>query len=378
MFIPYGKNLLQYDVNSLYPHIMNKFLMPSTNVRKFEGNILEINKHAFGIFEAKITCPTDLKIPVLQTKVKVNGGIRTISPTGTWTGSHTSEELKLAIQHGYSVEVLRGYTFDQRSLFKSYVDTLYKIKQNTPKSDPMYLVSKLLLNSLYGKFGMNPNLPSNIILSNDEVELFIEDNRDKFIFEDIVNLNNGSSLIVYSNKYNEKGSTFTHKNINVAIASYITSYARIFMYNVLTQKGYKIYYMDTDSVVVDKPIDNKLIHDSKLGLLSLDLKYDEFVAIAPKVYGGIGTDSKGNKSEFVKIKGFKNSIPFSDLKKLLVIDSNLTLNQEKWYKDFSSGSISIIPQQYLLSSTENKRKYVVENNTLTNTVPYNLKDGKIQ
>ena len=33
----------------------------------------------------------------------------------------------------------------------------------------MYLISKLLMNSLYGKFGMDPNMLTHIIINNAEI-----------------------------------------------------------------------------------------------------------------------------------------------------------------------------------------------------------------
>lgn len=380
VFIPYGKKVYVYDVNSLFPHIMHSFQLPVGNIHKFEGNILDYEKNPFGIFLAEVTTPTDMNIPVLQLKVKINGGYRTMSPLGTFTASFTSEELKLAISHGYSVKVLKGYTFQKGLVFKDYVESLSKIKETTPKTDPMYLISKLLLNSLYGKFGMKPNLSSNKIIKNSDLDKFITKNRDKYNIEDIIELDDLRSLVTYISKDNNDDDFYkkTNKNINISIASFITSYARIFMVKMLTDKGYKVYYTDTDSIFIDKPLDEKLIHSKKLGFLKLEYILDEFVCIGPKVYAGVGKDDKGNKVEIVKIKGFKNSITFNDFKKLLTVDSNLKLSQEKWFKDISDGSITIKPQPYVLSTTENKRKFIVENNQIVDSIPYTLVDGIVQ
>jgi len=382
VFIPTNKvnnnniKLFSYDVNSLYPFIMKTCLMPVGNIFKFEGNIFNINPNAFGIFEAKIIAP-DMKIPLLQTKITTSGGLRTLAPIGNWTGSYTSEELKLAMKHGYKIEVLRGYTFDSAIIFSKYVTELFKIKETTPKSDPMYLVAKLLMNSLYGKFGMRPILPNNIIISYNKVDEFIKTHRDKYEILDILYLNNGNYLVSYILKEEDILNDNIHKNINVAIASFITSYARIHMAQFLLNPNYKVYYTDTDSLVIDRHLLPEFIHDKTLGLLSLDFIYDEFIAVAPKVYGGTGHDSKGIPEEFVKIKGFRNKLSFNDFKDLLNINSTIELNQDKWFKDISTGSIKIINQPYFLSSTENKRSFVIENSKLVDTIPHVLIDGEL-
>lgn len=64
--------------------------------------------------EAVITCPKDIKIPLLMH----NYDGKNIHPTGTWTGVYFSEELKAAIKHGYEVEILWAYQFTR---VKDYV-----------------------------------------------------------------------------------------------------------------------------------------------------------------------------------------------------------------------------------------------------------------
>lgn len=64
--------------------------------------------------------------------------------------------MRNAQRLGYTFEVLNGYKFKKEFIFKSYVETLYKLRNQYNKTDPLNLICKLLLNSLYGKFGMKP------------------------------------------------------------------------------------------------------------------------------------------------------------------------------------------------------------------------------
>ena len=93
-------------------------------------------------------------MPLLHTKIKD----MSIAPVGTWTGWYFSEELKLALKLGYTFEVLEGVLFERGNIFKKYVSTLYKLRKSFKKDDPRNMICKLLLNSLYGKFGMSPHL----------------------------------------------------------------------------------------------------------------------------------------------------------------------------------------------------------------------------
>ena len=65
-----------------------------------------------------------------------------------------SSEMDVALKHGYKIEIIRGYKFTGDFSFKEYVEKMYSLRQQYPKSHPMNLIAKLLMNSLYGKFGM--------------------------------------------------------------------------------------------------------------------------------------------------------------------------------------------------------------------------------
>jgi DNA polymerase type B, organellar and viral len=85
MYIPQnseGEKVFCYDVNALYPYVMKTYPMPVGKPILFEGNIRAIEPDAFGFFYCKIIAPENLKHPIIQTHVKINGQIRTISPLG--------------------------------------------------------------------------------------------------------------------------------------------------------------------------------------------------------------------------------------------------------------------------------------------------------
>lgn len=57
------------------------------------------------------------------------------------------------MKFGYKFKVISGYLFDKKYIFNEYVDFLYNLKSTSVKGTPDYVISKLLMNSLYGKFG---------------------------------------------------------------------------------------------------------------------------------------------------------------------------------------------------------------------------------
>jgi hypothetical protein len=50
--------------------------------------------------------------------------------------------------------------------FKGYIEALYLFRIKFPKSNPLNLIAKLLLNSLYGRFGMDDNFIDITIFDN--------------------------------------------------------------------------------------------------------------------------------------------------------------------------------------------------------------------
>ncbi len=85
LYKPYGENIYRYDVNSFYPFVMKKSPMPVGAPYYFVGNILDIDKDAFGLFNVKVKSPKTMENPILQTKINSGNGIKTVCPLGTWS-----------------------------------------------------------------------------------------------------------------------------------------------------------------------------------------------------------------------------------------------------------------------------------------------------
>ena len=185
VYKPSGENLYYYDANSLYPHVMKANMFPVDDFDCLEGN-WDL-KDIFGIVYAKITAPDNLNVPILLLKNDQTNR-KTIAPLGSWEGWYVSEELKLAQNYGYKIQVMKAYHWDNKAdIFSGYVDTLYQNRLKYAKSDPKNFISKLLMNSLYGKFGMNPTLMNYDVFSSDDesINIFEEDAKDIIDFGEV-------------------------------------------------------------------------------------------------------------------------------------------------------------------------------------------------
>lgn len=162
-------NLMVLDVNSLYPYCLHDKLLPHGEPIPFKGEYKE--DKFYPLYVQQLSCSFELKegmIPTIQIKNNLqflpNEYIES-SDGDIITLTLTSVDLKLFFKH-YNVKVYRyhgGYKFmGTRGLFTNYVDywTNAKIKAKKEKNNSLYQISKLMLNSLYGKFGTNPYIRS--------------------------------------------------------------------------------------------------------------------------------------------------------------------------------------------------------------------------
>jgi hypothetical protein len=101
-----------------------------------------------------------------------------------------------AIKSGYTFEIIKGYTFDKAIIFNDYVTQLYKIKESNIKGSSLYLIAKLLMNSLYGKFGMFEILSKHSIISKDE--LYELNDNENINIEDMMEFDEDSILISFT------------------------------------------------------------------------------------------------------------------------------------------------------------------------------------
>jgi hypothetical protein len=340
--------LYYYDVNSLYPSVMANTPMPLGQPIYFKGDIRQVEPEAYGFFYCKITSPEYLEHPILQRRVKTVDGIRTIAGLGTWEGWINSAEMDNAIKYGYTFVILHGYQFETGDLFSGYVNRMYNLRLQYPKGTPMNLIAKLLMNSLYGKFGMK--------LERKEVSIFnvsTESAMKEFVemvselgesILDWVKIEN-QFLIVRDSyadiKYNEELDMFHGQDINIAIASAITAGARVHINIFKNNPLFNLYMSDTDSAVIDAPLPVKYV-GSGLGQLKLEHVINRAVFRAPKVYGFVDTDG----SEIIKVKGIKpevtNELSIQQLELLLVKDSTREFTQEKWFKKLIEGEIRYV------------------------------------
>jgi hypothetical protein len=342
IYKPYGENLYHYDINSLYPYAMLND-MPG-NYLKYEKNILSLDNF-FGFIYCEIEISKNILIPMVPIRCKNN---KIIYPVGKMKGLYFSEEIKSWMKLGYKIKLNSGYSFERiKSPFLYFIKDFYKFKMES-KDKNLKLLSKSLLNGLYGYFARNPFYSEFKIISDKDKEW------DTLMDCDwIENLNDSYWLIKKPMKFNTMElfnsldfNNFTTIYSNIAMASAITSYARIHMQNYKLMSNTILYYSDTDSIFINHPLKEV---NKNIGFMKLENKIKEIYFLAPKVYAYLN-----DKNEtIIKSAGFPSThLNFNDFKKIY---NNLKLDKKIYYTQLEGKVLEFNLKKYELN-LENLKK----------------------
>ena len=236
------ENVKRYDINSMYPHVMRNLPLPYGEPIK----ITEPGSFKFELYHIRtMFCLKEGHLPSLLKKQALYNADDTY-----YTSSDGEEELWISnidymlLIRNYDIvfiDWLDMYGFyTTTSMFKSYVDFWYnrKLKDNGAKK----ITDKLMLNSLYGKFGTNPIKYKKIPYINDNYAISYEKSEE---------------------------SEGTHYYLPVAIA--ITSWAHKLLDDAIYIAGVDNFvYCDTDSVHILNELPNDMIHSTDLGKFKLE------------------------------------------------------------------------------------------------------------
>lgn len=250
-----AKGRIEYgDVNSLYPYVMQASF-PDVNNLQRDGR--------FGVIEATVETPS-MSIPPLP--LRREGKL--LFPVGRFRGSWCTCELDYARSLGVRVRKVHARigADTMTEPFKAYVQRCYSERQraDSPLANTMW---KLLMNSLYGKFGTDGKAQRLV-----DPETVEAPTGKEFFVGDLMVVDVDTEPAPYA---------------NILWAAWCTALARIQLHKGLravSECGTPLY-CDTDSIIWNNPARKKPLPFGKaLGAWKLEARIRVFEAVAPKVY----------------------------------------------------------------------------------------------
>jgi len=376
-YSPEGKKVFYYDVNSEYPAMMAQLPMPTGIAIRIKGNVAWQDESFCGFVLAEIIAPESLKVPLLSRVV--NG--KTIAGVGSWTGLYFAAELREAYKLGYSINAIEATAFTGRVVFAKFINDIYTKRLSFPKSNPMNMLCKLIMNSTYGRFGMEPELSDVRVLHVNGTN----DYKSGTLFNEIKVLTDQKVMVISNKSYNVELDTENparNLQISLPVAAATTSYARINIHRIKMKAAELgvLLYSDTDSVICSEPLPQAMLGKG-LGELKLEYTAEKAIFLAPKVYA-LKNVYEGEKmiGDIIKAKGLQNleGLTFETFELLLNLNNSHKSFQSKWFRQVENATIIIKDLQNVMRVTSGKRVLVTDlNDNFITTQNVVFQDGKI-
>jgi hypothetical protein len=349
--------LYYVDVNSMYPYVMLKNIYP-TKLKTYRKRctVADLQKYIDNGYLAVARVELNTDKPIYFKKDQ-----RLIFPVGSFETSLSTPEIIRALKDKHITKVKEVSLYDSSNLFESYVDYFYnqRLSAKANNDEVRTLLYKLFLNSLYGKFGQK-NTGWNKIGKADPEVIKYETiyNADTDERETIKTFGGGRfKKVDLPDGESEAYNSFP------AIASHVTAYARMLLWDYIEiAEKENVYYMDTDSLIVNESGYKKLseagtLDEKTLGKLKLEHKVLKADIRGCKDYSLTFEGATGDVTQSNKIKGVnKKSVKIGEGKYVSVVWRGFS-------KYLKSGSLDGYSNELIFKDL--KREYtkgIIENN----------------
>ena len=250
-------NVKRFDINSMYPYVMSEMPLPygePIHMKKPCGMRFELY-HVYMMFKVKDGhLPTLLKTHSLYNKAGETYYTEEVVPLELWISNIDLDIMKKHYDI-YMLKYIDVYAFKTaKYIFKQWVEEHYRLKSESKGG--LRLVYKLILNSLYGKFGSKAQ------------------GRNKLPYLD----ENGVLKYEMSDEH-DMGIYY----LPMAIA--ITSWAHKLIDDAIMETGMENFvYCDTDSIHTLGTLPDEWIDQKKLGKFKFEACEDVCKYIRQKTY----------------------------------------------------------------------------------------------
>jgi len=347
-----NEHVVHFDFSGMYAQcMMEKFPFGKIYIENTPTNFQKP-----GFYYIEYECY--INMPVLPHRSKLNGKLMFVN--GLNKGLFWFEEIILFEKMGGIVKKIDvGIIYDKYDyIFKDFITDFTEVRK---KNEIFNIFGKLIINSLYGRMGMDDIKSEKIIVHKDDfnnIDKKMEINSYKII---------NDYIIVDVNSKDEK-----RVKSNISIASSITSKARIKLYNAqqdVILHGGRLLYSDTDSIYASY---KKNVKNEKHGIVDWSVDKNtikDAIFLSSKTYG----IKYKNNLESIKIKGFDNkNINFEELKSSFYSNElEIKVNDNRYISKKNMEMFTVKNIKKLSLKNYDKRKFI---NNFKETEPISLYD----
>lgn len=307
------------DVNQMYPAVMfegefpHKLLGTYGNVTREELEKWLKTKAVIARVQLSTTSPV---YPIV-----LDGKL--VFPVGEFAATLAGPELAFALKSGHVAQIGLTNVYVRASLFRDYVAFMFMRRQDAKEAgnDIDSWLFKKMINGFYGKWGQRGRRYETVGFC------------DPRILDTTPSINADTGVITKQRKFGGIHQEWVDEGESresfPAIASYVTSYARLKIWQVMQIVGREnLYYCDTDSMVINRAGFDAiahLVHDTALGFWKLEKTLSRITLNGPKdyIFDGVKrvkgvrataewhTDSIASQAHFVGLRGLMSHYTLS-------------------------------------------------------------------
>ena len=280
------------DVNSMYPYVMKNWRYPVNLIST--GKVITTDKLTEYLRQYCVIAEVVVRTTEPCYAIKERGKL--VFPVGEFYATLTTRELLHGLARGHIREVHNFSLYENHYIFGDYVRFFYNSRQHFARTgnQAYAYLAKIMLNSLYGKFGQKVE---------DWKYIGDDDTRDYDFWTewDVAE----QKLYTYrciEHHVEERVGEKEGYNALVAISAEVTANARLYLWTLMNDAGREnVYYSDTDSLIVNQAGYDNLrcyLDEHEIGKLKTVAESDYLILHGLKDYE-LGSDRK--------IKGIKLS-----------------------------------------------------------------------
>ncbi len=319
------KDIYTYDVNSLFPSIMEQEKLPFGEV-SYE----DLPSHTYKVYAVEIKKATAKMFPFIPSyEIDIQQNLsekyeKVLEDKFIYLNNYELEYFEKMYEGEWTKTFIMNYK-EKYDMFSKYITYWKEIKENN--GGAIRQLAKLMLNSLYGKFGQKP-IYSQVKYKGNE----------------------------YIKQQNDERQNLSYLPLTEAIASK----ARIVLYKAIEDNWENFIYCDTDSMHLTKEATNIEIDDNEFGKWKLEGISQEAIYKQPKHYMLIENGIQTIKGSGLDVKNLNKT---QQLSKEEYMKDEFIVENGKIVSSIVNGGVIIYTQNYTY-----KRSKLCKNTTNIHTL----------